>query len=307
MRIVSLLGSATEIVHALGLDDHLVGISHECDYPPAVLSLPTVSRPRFDPRGLTSGEIDAAVRSCMADYGSVYEIDPELLARLRPDVVLSQAVCEVCAVSTASVADVVATLPHPPSVLSLDAHTLEDILSTILSVGRAVGLPERASAYVATLRHRLARVRRLTRDVPPPPVLLLEWLDPPFAPGHWVPEMIEAAGGTSLAGTPGMRSAEIDLRDLAPMKPEVLLVEPCGFDLDQAFADADRHRALLWGVAPDAIRTARAWALDSALFSRSGPRVVDGVELLAHLFHPDLFPDSPVTGARLIDIISPGS
>jgi iron complex transport system substrate-binding protein len=296
MRIVSLLSSATEILYELGLDDALVGISHECDYPPAALDRPRVSRPRFDPVGLDSGEIDRAVRRCMEEYGSVYEIDVEGLAALRPDVVLTQAVCEVCAVPTGSVEEAVATLPGGVRVVSLDAHTLEGILATIGQVAHAAEEPARGEAAVARLRARMDAVAARVAGRPRPRTLALEWLDPPFAPGHWVPEMVEAAGGECLWGTAGGHSRQGEWADLAALDPDRLLLLPCGYDLAQARDDAGRHRDRLHAVADRAIRDGDAWLGASAYFSRSGPRVVDGIEALASVLHPDALPSEIRTG-----------
>jgi len=293
MRIVSLLGSATEIVHALGLGDHLVGISHECDYPPAALHLPRVSRPRFDPEGLTSGELDAAVRRAMQEHGSVYEVDSELLASLRPDIVLTQAVCEVCAVPTGSAEEAVASLPGSVRVVSLDAHDIAGILDTIKQVALAADAPHRGDELRSSLRARLDAVRERTTAAAAPRVLLLEWLDPPFAPGHWVPEMVALAGGENLIGNPGVPSVQVEWSTLETLDPEVLLVEPCGFDLDQATADADRAASTLRRIAPRPLARGTGWVLHSAWFSRSGPRIVEGVEALARILHPDRFLDPP--------------
>jgi iron complex transport system substrate-binding protein len=286
MRIVSMLSSATEIVHALGLERHLVGISHECDHPPSALVLPRASRPRFDPAGLTSGEVDAAVRRCMEEHGSVYEVDGARLHELRPDLILTQAVCEVCAVPTGSVEAAVAELPGSPAVLSLDAHTLEGILGTVRQVAEAAGEPRRGAEVVAGLRARLDRVAERVAGEARPRVLMLEWLDPPFAPGHWVPEMVALAGGESLAGRAGERSREVPWPELRGLDPDLLLLAQCGYDLAQARADADRSGDRLREVAGRAIGGGGAWVLHSAFYSRSGPRVVEGVEVLGSLLHP---------------------
>jgi iron complex transport system substrate-binding protein len=302
VRIVSLLSSATEIVHLLGLQESLVGISHECDFPPGVLDRPRVSRVRFDLTGLDSAGIDAAVRGAMEHSGSVYEIDAERLRELQPDLVLTQAVCEVCAVPTGSVREVVDILPDPPRVVSLDAHTIAGILSTIQQVADAAGEPARGEAAVRGLTTRLRRVAEAVAGRLRSRVLMLEWLDPPFLPGHWVPEMVEAAGGLCLAGVAGHRSREADWEELTGHDPDVLLVEPCGYDLAQALADGRRSLDRLSAIAPRAAEEGQAWALDSALFSRSGPRIVAGVEALAALLHPDLFPNCWTDGvaARLL-------
>jgi iron complex transport system substrate-binding protein len=286
MRIVSLLSSATEIVHRLGLLDRLVGISHECDDPPEALGLPRVSRSRFDPAGLTSGEIDAAVRRSMVEHGSVYEVDARLLESLRPDLVLTQAVCEVCAVPTGSVEAAIAGIADPPRVLSLDSHTLEEIIDSVRQVADAAGAAESGAREVARIRARLEAVDRRVSGRPRPRVLMLEWIDPPFAPGHWVPEMVRRAGGDLLLGEPGLRSEAIDPDRLAGLDPDVVLIEPCGFDLERAREDAELHRETLERIAPRAVAAGNAWLLHSAFFSRSGPRVVEGIEALAELLHP---------------------
>ncbi len=291
MRIVSTLASATEIVSHLGLDDRLVGISHECDFPPHLLHLPRVSRPRFDPRGLDSGQIDAAVRAAMRDHGSVYEIDDALLASLEPDLILAQAVCEVCAVPTAGVRSVVEARGLGADIVSLDAHTIEQILGSIEEVGRAAGAVEAARTGVGELRRRLEAVRAAVDGATPPRVLAVEWLDPPFAPGHWVPEMVTRAGGRNLAGEAGAPSRQLEWVALEGSDPDVLVVMPCGFGVDQARAEADAHADRLLGVAPRAVAEGRAYVVDgSAYFNRSGPRFVTGVEILAGLLHPDRHP-----------------
>ena len=299
MRIVSLLASATEIVCELGLEDALVGISHECDHPSRVLDRPRVSRPRFDPEGMESGEIDRAVRGAMAEHGSVYEIDGDRLEALAPDLVLTQAVCEVCAVPTSGVRELAADRGLDAEVVSLDAHTLEEILDSVVQVGRAAGVGERARGRRAELGGRLEAVREAVAGASRPRVLALEWLDPPFAPGHWVPEMVEAAGAEDLVGRPGERSREMAWEELEGLDPDALAVMPCGFGVEEAREDADRHAPRLRRVAPRALEEGRAWVVDaSSYFNRSGPRVVDGVEILAGLLHPDRLPAPPEETAR---------
>lgn len=288
MRIVSLLASATEIVCELGLDDRLVGISHECDHPPEVLDRPRVSRPRFDPEGMTSGEVDRAVRRAMEEHGSVYAIDADRVAELDPDLILTQAVCEVCAVPTTGVRDVVDERGLDTRVLSLDAHTLGEILASVEAVGRAAGIDERAQDVRRRLERRVERVGRRVEDAPRPGVLGVEWLDPPFVPGHWVPEMVEAAGGRNLAGEAGERSREVGWEELAGLDPDALVVMPCGYGLEASREEADAFADRLREVAPRALDEGRSWVVDaSSYFNRSGPRVVDGVEILAGLLHPD--------------------
>lgn len=290
MRIASLLSSATEIVYELGLQARLVAISHECDWPPEALTLPRLSRVRFDPAGLTSAEIDAEVRRCMLEHGSVYEVDTRALAEARPDLVLTQAVCEVCAVPTASVHEAVAGLDRPPRVLSLDAHTLEEIIASVVDVAEAAGEPRTGAETAARLRERIGRVRDAVAGLDRPRVLALEWLDPPFAPGHWIPEMIEIAGGDSLIGAAGGHSVEVPWTDVEGLDPDRLLLVPCGYALDQAREDAARARERLHAAAPRAVASGGAAIGHSAYFSRSGPRVVAGIEALAAWLHPDAFP-----------------
>lgn len=291
-----MLASATEIVCALGQQDQLVGISHECDYPPEVLHLPRLSRPRFDPSGKSSAEVDRAVRTAMSEHGSVYEIDEEALTALMPDLILTQAVCEVCAVPTPGVRELVERRSLPAQVLSLDTHTVGEILDSILQVGAAIGVTERAATFVQQLRDRMARVQQRKRGQPRPRVLAIEWLDPPFVPGHWVPEMILLAGGVNLVGDAGAHSRQVDWSELQAHDPDVLIVMPCGYGLDASHADADRHREALERVAARAIREHRAYVVDgSSYFNRSGPRFIDGIEILDALLAAA--PGPPPAGA----------
>lgn len=290
-RIVSLLASGTEIVAALGLGDCLVGISHECDHPPHLLDRPRVSRPRFDPEGLSSREIDAAVRQAMIEHGSVYEIDEAVLEGLDPDIIITQAVCEVCAVPTGGVREVLGARGIGAEVVSLDAHTIEDILASVTQVARAVGHPDVARDAGGSLRMRLDAVQAAVGDPDPPGVLGIEWFDPPFAPGHWVPEMIELAGGRNLAGEAGQPSREVSWGEIGDLDPDALLLMPCGYGLEAARRDADAHAERLGKVAPRAVAERRAWVVDaSSYFNRSGPRFVTGVEILGGLLHPDRLP-----------------
>ncbi|MGD8276694.1 MAG: cobalamin-binding protein [Gemmatimonadota bacterium] len=301
LRIASLLASGTEIVCALGLEDRLVGISHECDYPPRVLDRPRLSRPRFDPAGRDSGAIDRAVREAMATHGSVYEVDEAGLVRLAPTVILTQAVCEVCAVPTPGIEAIVRERGVAAAVVSLDAHTLDDIFRTILQVGAACGRPGRAKSVVTALRTRIEHVGRTVQGRPRPRVLALEWLDPPFVPGHWVPEMIERAGGACVAGRAGERSVEVPWDGIERLDPDVLIVMPCGYDLPASLGDADRFRTALVRVASRAVGAGRAYAVNgSAFFNRSGPRVADGIEILGTLLHPEsgMAASAPESAAR---------
>lgn len=288
MKIVSLLASATEIVAVLGLEDQLVGISHECDYPPHILDRPRVSRPRFDPLGLDSAEIDQAVKGAVATYGSVYALDTELMRSLQPDLILTQAVCDVCAVPTSLAEEAARTLQRPVTVLSLDAHDVSGIMDSIRRVAAATGTERRAEEVVGDLRQRMEEIRRSVNGAVRPRVLALEWMDPPYVPGHWVPEMIDLAGGRCLAGEPGRRSREVSWDRLAALDPDVVVVMPCGYGLEDARAAATRYADQLTRIAPRAVEAGRCFVVDgSSYFNRSGPRVADGVEILAALLHGD--------------------
>jgi iron complex transport system substrate-binding protein len=291
---VSLLASATEIACVLGLEESLVGISHECDFPPSVLDRPRVSRTRFDPTGLDSGAIDRAVREAMERHGSVYAIDRDLLSDLKPDLVLTQAICDVCAVPTYDVEEAVRACDLYTRVLPVDAHTIDDVLENVLALGRVADVPDRARHFVAHARTRLTAVREAVKDDPRPRVLALEWLDPPFAPGHWVPEMIAIAGGENLLGFPALPSSEVAWDEVTGRDPDVLLIMPCGYALAEAQRDADGASRRLVDVAPRAVEEGLAFVVDaSSYFNRSGPRVVDGVEILGHLLHPERVPAPP--------------
>lgn len=274
-RIVSLLPSATEIVCALGLENRLVGISHSCDYPPAICDRPRLSRARMNLEGRSSGEIDAAVRAALRDHGSVYEIDVAGITELAPDLVLTQGICDVCAVPEKQVLNALHWNPGV-QVLTLDAHDLSGIFQSIRDVGCATDAVDRADRLVADLQRRIDAVRARVAGRPRPRVLALEWLDPPYVPGHWVPELIEAAGGDLVAGTARQPSYRVEWDQLRALKPDVVLVIPCGFDRSAARLAAQRYERLLQSFG------ATVHCLDaSAYFSRSGPRVVDGVELLS--------------------------
>lgn len=292
MKIASLLASATEIVYELGLDDQLVAISHECDYPAEALVKPRLSHPRFDPAKLTSAQIDAAVRECMAEYGSVYEIDADLLRSLNPDLILAQAVCEVCAVPTSLALTVSQALDRTPRILSLDSHTIVDILDAVILVAEAAGEATRGEAVAARLQSRLNAVAARVKGARRPRVLAIEWLEPPFVPGHWTPEMITLAGGVDLFGTPGRPSRQLTWDELGSADPDVLVIMPCGYGLSQSRADADRYAEQLHLVARRAIEAGRGYVVDgSAYFNRSGPRMATGVEILGAILHPERFPE----------------
>ena len=283
MRIVSLVPAATEIACALGARGELVAVTHDCDFPPEVRSLPRVTRSTLAP-GASSREIDTAVREAAAMGDSTFHVDAQALGDARPDIMLGQTLCEVCAVT---VAQVPAVIDPPPTIVPLDGDTIEGILRDIARVGDAVGRAPEAARLVGSLRERIERVRERVSGLPRPTVVALEWLDPLFSAGHWVPEQVAAAGGREVIGREHARSTEVTFDDVATADPDFLFVLPCGFDAARAVSES---RVLLgderWSRLR-AVRDGHVYALDgNAYFSRPGPRVVDGIELLASLLHP---------------------
>jgi iron complex transport system substrate-binding protein len=285
-RIVSLLPAATEIVAALGLTDSLVGVSHECDYPPEVRRVPRVTRCEIHGGGLPSRRIDQWVSETLARTGTLYTMDEPLLRSLRPDLILTQRLCDVCAVGYDSVSAFAATLPGPPRVVNLEPLRLSDIFDDVRRVAGAAGVAERAEGVVASLNGRVEAVRsRAARAVRRPRCLLLEWIEPPFACGHWNPELVEIAGGTEPIGHKGQPARRVRWEEVLAAEPEVLVLACCGFDLQRTLQEVPLLRAGL----PSA-RSCQVYAVDgSDYFSRPGPRVVDSLEILAEILHPELF------------------
>ncbi|MFQ5948393.1 MAG: cobalamin-binding protein [Acidimicrobiia bacterium] len=291
MRIVSLLPSATEVLFALGKGGDVVGRTHECDHPEGVSNIPTVTRDLLPP-GLVSAAIDSAVADSIRDQHTIYQLDVEALLALDPDVVITQSVCGVCAVPTALVEDVVCTMPRRARVVSADPHTLEEVLESIIDVGEAVGAPADARRVVEGLRARLQRLASAVEGRPRPTTAVVEWPDPVYTAGHWVPEMVGAAGGRSVLGDGGRPSVPVALERLVEAKPEVVVLAFCGFDLAETLPRFEEvAHSPQW---KEITASARTVAVDgSSYFSRPGPRVVDGVELLAwalHRPHPSLRP-----------------
>lgn len=283
-RIVSLLPSATEIACALGLADRLVAITHECDFPPdALVDVPRITANRLPPEVSGSRDIDAAVRSSLATGHGIYALDEARLADLAPDLVLTQELCRVCAVAYPTVLAAARSAggADEPLVVSLEPHSLDDVLATTEIVARFAGVEERGAQLVAALRRRLAAIPRPHRSRR---VAMVEWLDPLFAPGHWVPEQIERAGGTPILGRAGARSREAPWDAVHRADPEVVVLGLCGFDLATSLAEWAAFEPPGPLRATTAWRTGEVWAIDgSAYVSRPGPRLVDGVEILANL------------------------
>ena len=279
-RIVSFLPAGTEMVHALGAGSELVGRSHECDYPSSVTSLPVVSRPALDLDGASPDAIDAAVAEQMGSGATLYTIDEVLLRGLRPDVILTQNLCRVCAPSGDELTRAVRKFSLQPEVLFLTPRTIGEIENNVVEVGRAIGRQKEAEAITRANQERLARVRDAVEDAPRRRVVFLEWTEPLFCGGHWVPEMISLAGGEDPLGRAGEDSVRMDWDDVVNARPELIIVSPCGYRLERSVELARQIRGV-----PDA----EVYAVDAnAYFARSAPRVVEGAELLAHLFHPDL-------------------
>jgi iron complex transport system substrate-binding protein len=285
MRIASLVPSATEMLFALGAGDSVVAVTHECDFPPEAESRARLTRSVI-PEGLAPGEIDAAVREVTAQGRALYELDEDTLGRLGVDLIVTQALCAVCAVSYDDVRAVADRLPTTPRVISLDPENLAQVFGDVATLGEATGLEDQARALRTGLDERLAAVRAAVEGAKRPRVAALEWLDPPFAGGHWVPEMVELAGGTDVLGEPGRKSRTVAWEEVAAGRPDVVVAMPCGLYADEALEQARGYRDELESLAAD-----RVVAVDAAAsFSRPGPRLVEGVELLGHIMHPDRVP-----------------
>jgi iron complex transport system substrate-binding protein len=278
VRICSLLPSATEIVGRLGLADCLVGVSAECNWPPEVRRLPVVTSSRVESESLTSGEIDAAVRQAIADGTPLYAIDADVLDELRPDVIVTQDLCAVCAVSSG---DVATLCPTSARVVSLDPRTLAAIAESVELLGRGLGVAEAGAAVAGEFRTTIEAVRRETEELPRKRVFVAEWLDPPFAAGHWVPEMVAAAGGEEVLGRPGQPSFATTWERVREANPELIVLAPCGFDVGRAEREAENLELPAPSVAVDA----------DTYYSRPAPSVAEGIRQLAFLLHPEAVAD----------------
>jgi iron complex transport system substrate-binding protein len=296
VRIVSLIPSATETLFALGLGSDVIAVTHECDYPPAARELPKITRDVL-PAGLSAREIDAAVKERTLAGESIYELDDELLHDLRPDLIVTQQLCTVCAVSYDDVRALAEEIESRPRVISLDPHTVGEVLGDVRTLAQLTDRKDEAVDLVRDASSRIDRVRLAVRGARRLRVAALEWLDPPFAAGHWTPQLIEYAGGEDVVGFAGEKSEETSWQAVAAAEPDVVIVMPCGYDAEIAHREAEMHRDELAAIGAGEVVAVDA----SAYFSRPGPRIIDGLELLAHILHPELFPDPP-EGARAFTV-----
>ncbi len=294
MRICSLLPSGTEILYSLGLGDQVVAVTHECDYPPETAAKPKITEDLIEQGRMTSVEIDHHVSSNIGRHGTIYRLKQDLLETLEPDLIVTQELCEVCAVSYKEVQHAARVLEGRTRIVSLEPTTLNEMLETILLVGELTGRKDAALEKVQELNARLQRVRERVRDRERPRVYAMEWLDPPFSAGHWVPEMVEIAGGHEVLGKAGLKSERITPERILEAQPEIIVLMPCGFSLERTVEEYRRTRFLPgW--------SGQLYAVDgSSYFNRSGPRLIDGVEILSEIFHPSLL-DGPERGENRLN------
>jgi iron complex transport system substrate-binding protein len=293
MRLVSLLPSATEIVYALGLGDDLVGVTFECDEPPAARTDKTIVVGGRDTSGMTPREIDDYVRAQLAAGADLYTLHERALADLRPELILTQDLCRVCALPTGQVQDALGYLGCQADVISLDPHTLDEVLESILAVGERTGVAGRAAALVGDLRARLTAVGLAVAGQPRPRVALVEWVDPPFTAGHWIPDLITAAGGEPVCARPAAPSVQTTWEAIAASRPDLVIVAPCGYHLAGAIEQAGTVAAALPGVP--------VWAIDAdGIVVRPGPRLADGVAAIASILHPASVPFAPPGAVGLV-------
>lgn len=291
MRICSLVPGATEIVAALGLRQDLVGISHECDYPPGLSQVPVMVRPRIEGRRLSSAQIDEQVGTLLSDGTALYELDEPRLLAAQPDLIIAQDLCDVCAVTPSQLDRVIRTLSPEPRMVTLNPQRLDDILQDIVTLGRALEQEGTGARFAAALRGRLEAVRtKIASETVRPRVACLEWLSPLYAAGHWVPDMVDAAGGLDVLATASRPSRKVDWSTLIASAPEVIVLMPCGFTVERTRTElATVTEQPQWKDLP-AVRRGAVYLVDAlSYFSRPGPRLIDGVEQLAAIFHPACF------------------
>jgi iron complex transport system substrate-binding protein len=308
VRIVSLLPAATEIAAALGLMDQVVGVSHECDFPKEANLRPRITHCPVHNVGLASAEVDQWVRQALRNNGTIYTIDEQLLRELHPDVILTQKLCDVCAVGYGTVARLAQTLPGSPRVVNLEPASLADIFDDIRRVGEACGVSERTHGVIATLSERVEAVRRRADHVSDRPhCFLMEWVDPPFCSGHWGPELVEIAGGHDLLGRRQQPSAQVEWREVVHARPEIMVLALCGYDINRARRDYELLRSRPDFDSLPAARGGEIYLVDaSAYFARPGPRIVDSLEILAGILHPREFPEFGSRGPDDLRVVRVG-
>jgi iron complex transport system substrate-binding protein len=301
VRICSLVPAATEILFALGLDDRVVGVNHECDWPPEAASRPAVTASLVETGDLTSEEIDRAVATAAGEGRPLYAISEEVWAEIDANVVVTQELCDVCAVSSEQVGDAVRARPLEVDVIDYSPSTLEGIADSIEELGRRLGAEGEAEELARGMRSRFERVEGALAGVDSSPrVFVAEWLEPPYSAGHWVPDMVALAGGTDVAGMSGEPSYRMRWTDVAALEPDVVVIAPCGFDLDRTLAEVVPLELSAHLLGTPARQESRVFAVDAnGSFSRPGPRVVDGIDVLAHLLHPDAYPDPRFPWSRI--------
>jgi iron complex transport system substrate-binding protein len=301
VRICSLVPAATEILFGLGLGDQVVGVTHECDWPPEAAGRPAVTASLVETGELASAEIDRAVAEAAGNGSPLYAVDEEVWARIEADVVVVQELCEVCAVTTDSLDEIVRARALEVETIDFSPSTLDNVVTSIFGLGIRLGAEPAADELTGGMRSRFERVRAALTEVDTSPrVFVSEWLDPPYAAGHWVPDMVALAGGTEVAGMSGEPSYRMRWTDVTALEPDVVLLAPCGFDLDRTLSELvtlDLSASLL---GTPARQESRVFAVDAnAYFSRPGPRLVDGVDLLAYLLHPEAYSDPGIPWSRV--------
>lgn len=298
--IVSLLPAATEIAAALGLIDQVVGVSHECDFPSEANKRPRVTDCPVHNAGLTSREVDEWVRRTLAGNGTIYTIDEPLLRKLQPNVILTQKLCDVCAVGYGTVAKLAQTLPGPPRVVNLEPSSLTDIFEDIGRVAEACDVPQRGEELIENLSARVENVRERAATIPDRPrCFLMEWVDPPFCSGHWGPELVEIAGGHDSLGRKHQPSAQIEWQQVLDARPEIMVLALCGYDSDRARRDYELLRRFSGFSSIPAVDSGQTYVVNaSAYFARPGPRIVDSLEILAGILHPSDFPEFVSLGSN---------
>ena len=302
MRIVSLLPGATEVVAALGLVDELVGVSHECDFPEAIRTKPVMVRSVIEPDAASSAEIDAQVKTAAGSHQSLYRLDDASFRRARPDLIITQDLCHVCAITPSDLQRALGTLPRSARLLTLNPARLDDIVTDVERIGEAVGRPLEARQLASTLRGRLTSIaQRVAPANRRPSVACLEWLDPLYVAGHWIPEMVHLAGGTPVLIGPGVPSRHVSPDELHDAAPDVVVLMPCGFSIERTRRELPSVAEAPWWRLLPAVRHRRAFMVDAAsYFSRPGPRLVEGVGMLAGLCHPERFGHAVPSGAAAI-------